>query len=256
MNGAIIGGTGFYYAGDLLRTESVETPFGTVDVEIIRHGDSELGFLNRHGKGHSVPPHKVNYKANLKALEMLGIRHVLAGAAVGSCNPDFQNGDLILLTDLIDNTRGRSLTYFDGGESGVKHFDMSDPYCRNLRKRMSETAKDQPPGFKGEGVYCCSEGPRFETAAEVRMIRQWGGDVVGMTNVPEAQLAKELGLCYAAVSVVVNMATGMEQGAVDLEYGDGLIKASMQRLRKLLKDSLIAPLDQDHCGCSNALIPL
>ena len=121
---------------------------------------------------------------------------------------------------------------------------------------MSETVKDQAPGFKGEGVYCCSEGPRFETAAEVRMISQWGGDVVGMTNVPEAQLAKELGLCYAAVSVVVNMATGMEQGAVDLEYGDGLIKASMQRLRKLLKDSLIAPLDQNHCGCSNALIPL
>ncbi len=256
MIGAIIGGTGFYEAGDLLRTEEVMTPYGKVDIEIIRHQDSELAFLNRHGKGHSVPPHKVNYKANLKALEMLGIRHVLAGTAVGSCNPDFQNGDLILLTDLIDNTRGRPLTYYDGGSEGVKHFDMSDPYCRNLRKLMTHTAEEQPSGFKGEGVYCCSEGPRFETAAEVRMIRQWGGDVVGMTNVPEAQLAKELGLCYAAVSVVVNMATGMEQGSVDLEYGDGTIQKAMQRLRNLLKDTLLLPLDQEKCGCSDALIPL
>ena len=108
MNGAIIGGTGFYDAGDLLRTESVETPFGTVDVEIIRYGDSELGFLNRHGKAHSVPPHKVNYKANLKALEMLGIRHVLAGTAVGSCNPDFQNGDCLLYTSPSPRDRQKS----------------------------------------------------------------------------------------------------------------------------------------------------
>ena len=118
MKGAIIGGTGFYEAGDLLRTETVKTPYGTVEVEVIRHQESEIAFLNRHGKGHSVPPHKVNYQANLKALEMLGIHHVLAGTAVGSCNPDFQTGDLVLLTDLIDNTRGRSLTFFDGGPEG------------------------------------------------------------------------------------------------------------------------------------------
>ena len=256
MVGAIIGGTGFYEAGDLLRTETVNTKFGNVEVEIILHKESELAFLNRHGKAHSIPPHKVNYQANIKALEMLGIRHILAGTAVGSCNPNFRNGDLILLTDLIDNTRGRALTFYDGGENGVKHFDMSDPYCRNLRNIMIKTADELSPGFKGEGVYCCSEGPRFETASEVRMIRQWGGDVVGMTNVPEAQLAKELGLCYAAVSVVVNMATGMEQGTVDLEYGGGLLKASMKRLRTLLKDSLLHPLDQKNCDCEDALIPL
>ena len=256
MKGAIIGGTGFYEAGDLLRTETVKTPYGTVEVEVIRHQESEIAFLNRHGKGHFVPPHKVNYQANLKALEMQGITHVLAGTAVGSCNPDFQTGDLVLLTDLIDNTRGRSLTFFDGGPEGVRHFDMSDPYCRNLRELMKKTAERHPPGFKGEGIYCCSEGPRFETAAEVNMIRQWGADVVGMTNVPEAQLAKELGLCYAAVSVVVNMATGMEDGAVDLEYGDGVIRDAMKCLRLMLKDTLLQPLDQNQCGCSDALIPL
>ena len=136
MRGAIIGGTGFYEAGDLLRTETVKTPYGTVEVEVIRHQESEIAFLNRHGKGHSVPPHKVNYQANLKALEMLGIRHVLAGTAVGSYNPGFQTGDLILLTDLMDNTRGRPLTFFDGGPEGVRHFDMSDPYCRNLRELL------------------------------------------------------------------------------------------------------------------------
>ena len=95
MKGAIIGGTGFYEAGDLLRTETVKTPYGTVEVEVIRHQESEIAFLNRHGKGHSVPPHKVNYQANLKDLEMLGIRHVLAGTAVESCNPGFQTGELI-----------------------------------------------------------------------------------------------------------------------------------------------------------------
>jgi len=253
---AIIGGTGFYDSGVASFQETVKTEYGEIEVDIIEIEGNSIVFLSRHGKKHGTPPHRINYRANLKALQGLGVKQIFSTAAVGSLNLDYQTGALVLLSDFLDMTRQRPQTFFESGTKGVRHVNMDDPYCSNLRKQLYETAKLHDVRLKGGAVYICTEGPRFETEAEIKMMKQWGADVVGMTNVPEVVLAKELGLCYAAVGFVVNMATGMESGSIHLDKVEEMVAGNKKKVSRLFMDVFSNKLDQLSCKCSDSIVSL
>ncbi len=220
---AVIGGSGFY---DLLQDSQdleVSTPFGTVTIHVGMHGDIPLAFLPRHGVTHAVPPHRINYRANMWALHHLDAQWMIGTNAVGAVNPNLELGSIVLVNDFID-LWDEPLTYFDGKSSfsvkvrgkersGVVHVDMTDPYCRKIRKHVLEAARSQEIPFTiiSEGVYANTKGPRFETPAEIRALRVLGADVVGMTGAREATLARELGRCYASLCIVTNKAAGMQE---------------------------------------------
>lgn len=216
MNQAIIGGTGVYKLFDDKESITVDTRYGPAEVDLVTIDGFRFAFLPRHGRGHSVPPHKINYRANIQALKDLGIEFVYATAAVGSCSERFAPGDVVVLRDFLDFTKSRPSTFFEEGDE-VLHVPMDEPYCARLTEAFLETAKDHRLWVKGSAVYVCTEGPRFETAAEIRMYARMGGEVVGMTSVPEVVLAKEAGICYASVGVVTNMCTGMSERAYTLK---------------------------------------
>ncbi|MCR4432294.1 MAG: S-methyl-5'-thioinosine phosphorylase [Tepidanaerobacteraceae bacterium] len=256
MEAAVIGGTGVYDLSPGSRTETVNTRYGAVQVDIVKVGVKEVAFLARHGKSHSVPPHLINYRANMKALKELGVKYIYASAAVGSCNCRFAPGDIVVITDFIDFTKARLATFYDGGEEGVAHVDMSDPYCKNLRKRFYDAANREGLNIKGDAVYVCTEGPRFETAHEIKMYRQLGGDVVGMTSVPEAVLAKELGMCYAAVGIITNWCTGIDSEGVKLHDIKGLMAKTGEKLTRVFVKVLTGDLSQENCSCAGALVKM
>ncbi|HIE25220.1 MAG TPA: S-methyl-5'-thioadenosine phosphorylase [Anaerolineales bacterium] len=212
MSVAIIAGTAIYnIPGTTFKEENVETPYGTVPVYRVQGDFEDLIFLARHGIKHDTPPHKVNYRANIKALEILGVKRVLATYAVGSINKEIPPLGLALITDFLDFTSNRKHTFFDGGDRGVKHVDVSITYNPRLNKKLLALAPDFDINLRPNAVYVSTNGPRLESPAEIRMYAQLGGDVVGMTGIPEATLARELGLCYAAVAFSVNWAAGIEK---------------------------------------------
>ncbi|MFO7941464.1 MAG: S-methyl-5'-thioadenosine phosphorylase [Bacillota bacterium] len=210
----IIGGSGVYDMPGLRLGEpfSHTTSYGEAQ---LRKGELtssatclEIAFLARHGRDHSVPPHRVNYRANVAALKEFGVQMVVATGAVGSLREDLPPGRLVLLDQFLDFTRSRVSTFFDEvGE--VRHTDMTEPYDEGVRAHLLRAADKAEVHLRPRGTYVCTEGPRFETAAEVAMYGQLGGDVVGMTNVPEVVLARELDLAYAAVALVTNLGAGI-----------------------------------------------
>jgi len=211
MSVAIIAGTAIYnIPGNTLKEEIVDTPYGPALIYRVEGDVEDLIFLARHGIKHDTPPHKVNYRANIKALEMLGVKRVLATYAVGSINKEIPPLGLALVTDFLDFTSNREHTFFDGGDSGVKHVDMSITYNPILNEKLMALAPDFDINLRPDAVYVSTNGPRLESPAEIRMYAQLGGDVVGMTGIPEATLARELGLCFAAIAFSVNWAAGIE----------------------------------------------
>jgi len=208
MKFAVIGGSGFYDAGQkATEARRISTRYGDVDIDVFQLENAEVVFLPRHGKGHTIAPHLINYRANISALKQLGVECILASATVGSMNPRIIPGKLALPTQFIDFTSGRASTFFDEGL--VKHVDMSEPYCPNLRQALLDCALEQNLNLHPNVTYICTQGPRFETPAEIEMYRRIGGDVVGMTGVPEVVLAREAGICYAVVALITNWAAGM-----------------------------------------------
>jgi 5'-methylthioadenosine phosphorylase len=205
---AIIGGTGVYDPGALEAAgeERVDTPWGEVHLQRGRRAGADLFFLARHGADHSVPPHRVNYRANIWALRELGVERILATAAVGSLNREMEPGAFVAVDQFIDQTRGRPGTFFD---DRVVHTDLSEPYCTQMRQALAGAAQEMGIHLLSTGCYICTEGPRFETPAEIRAYRRWGADLVGMTGVPEVVLAREAGICYATVAQVTNYAAGV-----------------------------------------------
>ncbi|GEA14869.1 MAG: 5-methylthioadenosine phosphorylase [Moorella sp. (in: firmicutes)] len=252
MRIAIIGGSGVYDPGILsnIREERVETPYGTAVLKVGTYQGEEIGFMPRHGEKHTVPPHRVNYRANIWALKMLQVERVLATAAVGSTNPDYRPGDFVIVNDFLDFTKTRTYTFFEGGETGVVHTDFTTPYCPELRRLLVETAAALGIKAHDGGVYACTEGPRFETPAEIRMIRQLGGDLVGMTNVPEVILAHEVGLCYGLIAMVTNMAAGIS--ATPLSHAEVLeiMDQNGKNLRELIMQTIPRIPRERNCRCS------
>lgn len=244
MKYGIIGGTGVYAIENKGTEKTIKTPYGSIDIYVVELAGDEIIFLPRHGKGHKLPPHKINYKGNIWALKEYGVEKILATAAVGSLREDIKVGDLIVIEDFLDFTQGREGTFFEGGK--VAHVSMADPYCSTLRARLKEK------GLEREGIYVCTQGPRFETGAEIRFYAHIGGDVVGMTNVPEVVLAKELGLCYACVGIVTNMATGLAEETTGQEILT-IVEKRKEELTKIFIEIFQEKKLQD-CNCQEALI--
>ena len=207
---AIIGGTGVdHFTLTEQRVITVETPYGSVEPVVGKLANRETVFMSRHGRGHATPPHLVNYRANIWALRKLGVRKILATAAVGSLSTNFRLGELVLLDQFLDFTKSRPPTFYEGGKQGVLHVDMTEPYCSAVRQVIMDASKQLGFAVKNGACYVCTEGPRFETPAEIRMFQSLGADLVGMTSVPEVVLARELGMCYASIGMVTNEAAGI-----------------------------------------------
>ena len=253
----IIGGSGLY--GFLPNPEEllVQTPFRTDPVVLYSEkiDDQQIYFLPRHGKGHSIPPHKINFKANIYALHKQSVSRVISTSAVGSVRTSIEPGTYVLLDQFIDFIR--PLTYFEGdfeltfegGEqlSGVVHTDMTSPYCPDLGKHVASILSNISHS-RLTGTYFCAAGPRFETPAEIKAIQTLGGDVVGMTNSSEAILCRELGICYNSIAVVTNMAAGLQQEVNHQEVID-LLDQRAKELKSILKNIITGlPLEKT-CAC-------
>lgn len=248
---AIIGGTGVYDP-ELLedtRTSEIETCYGKALFSTGNYRGRQVVFLARHGTKHGTPPHKVNYRANIAALVKLGVKRVIATAAVGSINERFPPGSVVLLGQFLDFTKMREVTFFDGGEAGVVHTDFTEPYCPDLNKALSDAAGQFGLEIQGGGVYVCTEGPRFETPAEIRMYKMMGGDLVGMTNVPEVVLAREAGLCYSTVALSTNFAAGISPSVLTHHEVLGVMNNNVEKVRRLLMETIPLLRDEYTCRC-------
>lgn len=241
MAGAIIGGTGLS-EGTGGTTREVETPYGTVHLSYDH--TTQLWFVPRHGPGHRVPPHRINYRALIWALWQLKVNWVLATAAVGSLHQQLPPGRVVVVDQFIDWTRCRPHTFFD--RDSVVHTDFTEPYCPTLRRLLATQLAARGLDFTETGCYVCTEGPRYETPAEVRALFALGGQVVGMTNVPEVVLAREAGLCYALAAVVTNYGAGLSSEKLDHRQ----VVELMGRVRPRLLEAITAALREVPAGCA------
>jgi len=242
---AIIGGTGLTRLSTLqvAHREVVRTPYGDPSSALLfgQIAGRDAIFLARHGHGHTIPPHRVNYRANLSALQQRGATAVVAVASVGAIAAH-RPGDLVLPHSLIDYTSGRASTYFDGGDRTVVHVDFTQPYAPELRATCLAAATSAGIRLQNGGVYGAVNGPRLETTAEIDRMDRDGATLVGMTGMPEAVLARELGLDYAAICVVVNHAAGRGESAqtISMEGIHAVLDTAMDEVRLLLEH--VAPL--------------
>lgn len=229
---AFITGSGFYTLPGLTDIEerTVETRYGKVLITTGTFGGAPVGFLPRHGADHSIAPHRINYRANIAALSEVGATAILATAVSGSVDPAAGPGTLRLIDQFIDLTSGRDFTFFD---EDVKHVDVTEPYDPTLRKLLMQAAAADGIELLETGTYMCFNGPRFETPAEIKMASVMGADLVGMTGCPEVALANELGIPYAAVGVVSNLAAGMSGEQLSLEEIMAILQRTAEPLYKM-----------------------
>lgn len=243
---AIIGGSGLYTLGDdfHLRDQlSRQTPYGDTSADVLLGSwqEVDIAFLPRHGAEHAVPPHAVNYRANLWALGQAGVDRIIAVNAVGGIGAEMAPGTLVLPRQLIDYSCGREHSFHDGSDGKVRHVDFSQPYSADLQDDLLQAARQLQLPLLHAGTYGCTNGPRFETAAEIERMRRDGCSIVGMTGMPEAALARELDIDYACLAVVVNWAAGigdddisMEDIMAVLEHGVGEIRPLLRAAARLL----------------------
>lgn len=250
---AIIGGTGFETLFKDAEQLRVGTPYGIPPpISITKIDGKKVVFLPRHGPDHSIPPHKINYRANVYALHKLGVERVIGVNAVGAINRKFKPGDIVMPHDFVDFTKLRHTTFYD--ESPVTHVDVSQPYCPEIRKFITDTAKKLALRTWDRAILVCTEGPRFETPAEIEMFRRLGCDVVGMTGIPEAILARELEICYASLCYVSNMAAGMQKRLTAFEVSKICHKIMLKIQQILIETIRVLPIPRKgKCPCANAL---
>ena len=203
---AFIGGSGLYKIPNLkkIQWKTVKSSFGKPSWKICLGSlnGKLIAFLPRHGINHNISPSKINYRANIECLKKIGVQNVISLSAVGSLREDYKPGDFVVVDQFIDNTYLRKKTFFD--DDCISHVSMSSPVCENLRKISLSNLKKLKLNFHSNGTYICIEGPQFSSLAESNLFRSWGCDVIGMTNMPEAKLAREAGICYAAISMVTD----------------------------------------------------
>lgn len=239
---AIIGGTGLTSLDNLTitRRQVIKTPYGEPSAPLT-FGDicgTGVVFLARHGHGHTIPPHRVNYRANLWALKKIGVRNVIAVNAVGAIHPDMGPGRLVIPDQVIDYTSDRGHTFFETGLEQVVHIDFTEPYCEQQRQLLLEAGRLADIGLYAGGTYGATQGPRLESAAEIDRLARDGCDLVGMTGMPETALARELELCYASVAVVANLAAGRGEGIITMEEIEATIGRAMGEVRRLLEQTI------------------
>ncbi len=247
----IIGGSGIYGIFRPLRSVRVHTPYGppSGDVEIGELDGIEVAFIPRHGRGHFIPPHRVNYRANIYALNSLGVERVIGVSAVGSLKEDYRPGDIVITDQYIDFTRKREYTFYDGPK--VVHISTADPFCPELRGVFIEALREMGIPHHTGGTYICIEGPRFSTRAESRMFRQFA-DIIGMTLVPEVQLARELEMCYVNVSAITDYDVWAER-PVSTEEVLRVMKENEDKVKSLLARAIRAIPQERSCPCREAL---
>lgn len=255
----IIGGSGVYDLPGLTDTRWVaaDTPWGAPSDEVFLGtlGDAQLAFLPRHGRGHRIPPSQVNYRANIAALKSLGVTDVLSVSAVGGLRADLAPGTFVVVDQYIDRTTRRESSFF--GEGLVAHVAMAHPVCGRLSAHLARTLQARAIPHAVGGTYVCIEGPQFSTLAESRLYRSWNCDVVGMTNLPEAKLAREAELCYASVAMVTDFdCWHPDHDAVTVSAIIQVLLANAKQAREVVADLAPAICTDAHaagCACRHAL---
>lgn len=251
----IIGGSGLYEIEgfEFINEIKVTTEYGdpSDSYRCFHFGDLELYFLNRHGRNHSFPPHLVNYRANIDGFSQLGIRNIFSFTATGGINRSYRPGDVVIPGNAIDFTNGRKHTYFE--ENNVHHIDFTEPFCPVLRSIMAEAAeRANVPVYRG-GTYLCTNGPRLETAAEIRAFDRWGADLVGMTLFPECALAREKEICYTNISVITNFAAGTTTEKLTSDEVVAEMHKAGEKLKRLMRNLPAVFHSDRNCGCVTAL---
>ncbi|MFO0753088.1 MAG: S-methyl-5'-thioadenosine phosphorylase [Thermodesulfovibrionales bacterium] len=252
----LIGGSGLYEMEGLspLREVSLSTPFGepSAPYRIGTFGGSEVAFLARHGNPHRFPPHRVNYRANIWGFKSLGVERIIAVSAVGGINRDMPPGSLVLLDQIVDMTYGaRPSTFYE--EDRVVHVDFTEPYCAGMRESILAASRTAGLPLVEKGTYVCVNGPRLETAKEIEFFASIGADVVGMTAMPEASLAREAELCLAGIAVVTNRAAGISGGKLTTNEVVETMRGSLEALQSLLGSVLLRLPSSRTCACKDAL---
>lgn len=247
---AIIGGTGLAALErfELRRAEQIKTSYqdAAVIVSVYGHGECEFAFLPRHGGYHKIPPHKINYRANLWALKEIGARSIIAVNAVGGIHPRLGPGNFAIPDQLIDYTYSRAHTFFEENLESVIHVDFTKPYSERLRRMLLaacnkvNASKPNAREVLAGGTYACTQGPRLETAAEIQKLKRDGGDMVGMTAMPEAVLARELNLDYAAIALSVNWAAGLDSQPINFDAMESIIAVGGDFIAEVLRECVAA----------------
>ena len=251
----VIGGSGVYDIPGLDITDSVKltTPYGEPSdlYRIGKSGDTEVAFLPRHGSMHHIQPHKINYRANIWGFREIGVSKILSIGASGGISITMDPGSIVVPDQIIDMTSGRDSTFYDDEE--VVHVDFTDPFCPDLREHIFAASENAGIRVAGKGTYICVSGPRLETAAEIRAFSLLGADMVGMTGMPEAVLARELEICFAAISVITNQAAGTSGKKLTATEVAESMKASAEKIKGLLKAFFAMDFSASACSCGQAL---
>ena len=250
----IIGGTGVYSEGMLknVKLAKVTTPYGEPSsrIRIGNFKGKKIAFLFRHGEKHSIPPHKVNSHANIDSLKKLGVERIIGIAAVGSLKNKIKPGDIVIPDQFIDMTKRRKLTFYDGPK--VAHISMADPFCGEMRGLVCRKMKLLNTRFHKKGTYLCIEGPRFSTRAESRLWRLMKADIIGMTLIPEAVLARERGICYLSIANVTDYDCWKGE-AVSAEDVIQTMKKNTENVKKILEKLIPSIPKERRCECAKAL---
>ena len=244
----IIGGSGVYeitQEADKCENKIVETPYGDVEVSLLEIFSKNVAFIPRHASGHSIPPHKINFRANIDALKRVGVTKIIATNSVGSMNTEMPPGSFVIPDDFLDFSQDRIKTFY---EDKVVHVDVTEAYCPQLRDVLDKSG-DVILG----GTYVCTEGPRFETPAEIKMLKMLGGDFVGMTGVPEVVLAREKEICYNSICIVSNYASGISENQLTIDEVFDMVKENEENLLELIYNFIKNVDDSKDCTCNHAL---
>lgn len=251
----IIGGSGFYHLGILQSPQKIEieTPFRNTPVEVIvgKIGKINVAFLPRHGYYHTIPPHKINYRANIFALKTIGVEYLISVAAVGSLRENIKPLDIVVPDQIVDKTFKRVNTFFD--ENIVVHVGLADPFCPVLSRIIVKKAKQEKVKIHSGGTYLCIEGPHFSTKAESQLYRMWGMDVIGMTLAPEAKLAREAEMCFAAILGVTDYDVWHENEKVSVSLVIENLHKCNRNIVQILKKVIPAIPNKRTCECKDAL---
>lgn len=251
----IIGGSGLYgiEGVEVKEMKRVTTPFGECsdDFKICEFHGIEFAFLSRHGSPHRIAPHRINYRANMWGFREMGAERIVAVNAVGGINREAAPGDIMIPDQIIDMTEGRQSTFYE--EDEVVHVDFTFPFCPELRGLLTKAGKTVGLDLKETGTYVCTNGPRLETKAEISSFQRMGGDMVGMTAMPEACLARELEVCFAGIAVITNYAAGISERPLTVTEVVETMKTSMVRIKDLLKETLKIIPEERGCECRHAL---